>query len=44
MRASMKLRQLHKNIGISIENINLTNIDEITFKKIMDEIFNYCFS
>ena len=30
----MKLRQLHKNIGISIENVNLTNIDEITFKKI----------
>ena len=30
----MKLRQLHKNIGISIENVNLTNIDEFTFKKI----------
>ena len=30
----MKLRQLHKNIGISIENVNLANIDDITFKKI----------
>ena len=30
----MKLKQLHKNIGISIENVNLANIDEITFKEI----------
>ena len=29
----MKLRQLHKNIGISIENVNLANIDEIILKK-----------
>ena len=30
----MKLKQLHKNIGISIENVNLANIDEIIFKEI----------
>ena len=30
----MKLRQLNKNIGISTENVNLANIDEITFKEI----------
>ena len=30
----MKLRQLHENIGISIENVNLANIDDITFKEI----------
>ena len=30
----MKLKQLHKNIGISIENVNLANIDDITFKEI----------
>ena len=41
----MKLKQLHKNIGISIENVGLANIDDITFeinKKFMDEKFNYC--
>ena len=30
----MKIRQLHENIGISIENVNLANIDDITFKEI----------
>ncbi len=34
MRASVKLRQLHKSIGIYIENVNLANIDEIIFKEI----------
>ena len=30
----MKLKQLHKNIGVSIENVNLANIDDITFEEI----------
>ena len=34
MRASVKLRQLHKSIGIYIENVHLANIDEIIFKEI----------
>ena len=34
----MKLRQLHENIGISIENVNLANIDDITFKEIIQKL------
>tara|TARA_B100000927_G_C16469434_1_gene470952 strand:- start:69 stop:935 length:867 start_codon:yes stop_codon:yes gene_type:complete len=30
----MKIKQVHKNIGISIDDINLSDLDEITLKKI----------
>ena len=30
----MKIKQVHKNIGISIEDINLSDLDEFTLKKI----------
>ena len=32
----MKVKQIHKNIGVSIEGIDLSKIDENTFKKIKD--------
>ena len=32
----MKVKQIHKNIGVSIEGIDLSKIDENTFQKIKD--------
>ena len=32
----MKVKQIHKNIGVSIEGIDLSKIDHNTFKKIKD--------
>ena len=32
----MKVKQVHKNIGVSIEGIDLSKIDENTFQKIKD--------
>ena len=32
----MKVKQIHKNIGVSIEGIDLSKIGENTFKKIKD--------
>ena len=29
----MKVKQVHKNIGVSIEGIDLSKIDENTFKQ-----------
>ena len=32
----MKVKQIHKNIGVSIEGVDLSKIDENTFQKIKD--------
>ena len=32
----MKVKQVHKNIGVSIEGVDLSKIDENTFQKIKD--------
>ena len=32
----MKVKQVHKNIGVSIEDVDLSKIDENTFQKIKD--------
>ena len=32
----MKVKQIHKNIGVSIEGIDLSRIDNIVFQQIKD--------
>lgn len=43
----MILRKIHENIGISIEGIDLSNLDDDTFNKIQNLwflTFDYCLS
>ena len=37
----MKVKQIHKNIGVSIEGVDLSKIDENTFQKIKDLWLQY---
>ncbi len=37
----MKVKQVHKNIGVSIEGVDLSKIDENTFQKIKDLWLQY---